>query len=57
MTETLIGTVCMPLCANVHTHWTYLILYSFSLLAVYQKVLVLEWLHFSRNSGSLHYDG
>jgi len=34
--ETLVGTVCMPLCTNVHPHLTYLLL--FSLLDVYLKV-------------------
>jgi len=37
--EILIETVCMPLCANVHPHRTYLLLSSFSLLAVYLKYL------------------
>ena len=55
--ETLIGRVCMPLCANAHPHLTYLLLFSFSLLAVYHKVLMLECLHFSHTTGSLHHDG
>jgi len=29
--KTLIGTVCMPLCANVHPNQTYLLLSFFSL--------------------------
>jgi len=55
--ETLIGTVCMPLCTTVHSHLTNPSLFSFSLLAVYLKVLMLECLHFSHTTGSLHYDG
>jgi len=55
--ETLIGTVCMPLCANVHTHRTYLLLFYCYRLAVYIKVLVLECPHFSRTTGSMYYDG
>jgi len=56
--QTLIGTVCMPLCVNVHLHLTYLLLFSFYRLAVfYQKVLMLECLHFSHTAGSLYYDG
>jgi len=35
--ETMIGTVCMPLCTNVHPP-SYLLLFSLSLLAVYLKV-------------------
>jgi len=55
--ETLIGTVCMPLYANVHPHPIYLLLLSFSLLAVYLNVLMLECLHFSHTARSLyHYD-
>jgi len=55
--ETFIGTVCMPLCASVHPHRTYLVLFSFSLLAVYLKLLILECLHFSHTTGFLYYDG
>jgi len=55
--ETLIGTICMPLSANVYSHLTYFSLFSFSLLAVYLKDLMLECLHFSHTTGSLHYDG
>jgi len=29
--ETLIGTACMPICANVHPHLTYLSRFLFSL--------------------------
>ena len=54
--ETLIGTVCMPLSANEHPHLTYLSLFSYSLLAVHLKVLMLKCLHFSHTTGSLHYD-
>jgi len=55
--EALIGTVCMPLCSNVHPHQTYLLLFSFSGLAVHLKVLMLECLHFSSTTGSLYYNG
>jgi len=55
--ETLVGTVCMPLSANVCPRLTYFSLFSFSLIAVYLKVLLLEYLHFSRTTGSLYYDG
>jgi len=44
----------MPACANVHPDLTYLTLFSFSLLAVYLKVLMLECLNFSHTTGSLH---
>jgi len=54
--ETLIGTVCMPLSGNVHSHLTYLSLFS-CLLAVYLEILMLECLHFSHTTGSLHYGG
>jgi len=46
--KTLSGTVCIPLCANVHPH-----LNSFYRLAVYLKVLMLERVHFSHITGSL----
>jgi len=56
--ETLIGTVCMPLCASVHPHLNYLALLSFYGLAVYLNVFMLECLHFSHTAGSLLlYDG
>ena len=55
--ETFIGTVCMPMSANVYTHLTYFSLFSFCLLAVYVKDLMLECLHFSHTTRSLHYDG
>ena len=55
--ETLIGTVCMPLCASVHPHLNYLALLSFYGLAVYLNVFMLECLHFSHTARSLyHYD-
>jgi len=43
------------MCANVHTHLTYLSLIY--LLAVQGKVLMLEYLHFSHTPGSLQLDG
>jgi len=42
--ETLIGTVCMPLCASVHPHLNYLALLSFYGLAVYLNVVVCKHL-------------
>jgi len=55
--ETMIGTVCMPLCANIHPNLAYLSLFSFHRLSVYLKVLMLECLHFSHTTGFLYYDG
>jgi len=55
--ETLIGIVCNHLSTNVHSHLTYFSFYSFSQLAAYLKVLILECLHFSHTTGFLHYDG
>jgi len=47
--ETLIGTVCMPLSANVQPHLTYLSLFCLKVMS--------ECLYFSHTIGSLHYDG
>ena len=38
-------------------HLTYLSIFSFSLLADYLNILMLECVHFSHITGSLHYDG
>ena len=54
--ETLIETVCIPLCANVHPHLTYPTFYFFS-VSCNLKVLMLECHHFSPTTGSLCYDG
>ena len=54
--QTLIGTVYVPLCANVHPHLTYLLLFYFSPSAVHLKVLILECLYFSHTTESLYYD-
>jgi len=44
----------MPLCDNVPPpHLNYHALISVDRLAVYLKVLMLEWLHFFQSTGSL----
>jgi len=50
--ETLIGTVTMPLCANVHPLLTYL--YFF--VSCLPQSLMLECLDFAPTNGSLYYD-
>jgi len=47
----------MPLCASVHSHLTYLLLFSFNPLAVCLKALILECLHFCSTTVSLYHDG
>ena len=51
--ETLIGIICMPLCAIVHPHPTYFLLFSISCLP---QNLMLECLHFSPTAESLYDD-
>jgi len=56
--EALIGTVLHASVCQCAPPLDNLLLFSFfSLLAVYLKVLMLEYLQFSHTTGSLYYDG